>query len=388
MRLLYLADQVPNVDPAAGDGSALISYNLITSFSDDVEIDLLTFRWGPELPAVIEERVQSVTYLPLRPVRSALPRAAARAADIPAEQRRTSAGMRAFLAHQRGADVTLVHGPFLIGFAARSQGPTLFQAIDPGSFTLAHEARTAGSRPLAVYRRLKVARRLRRERALPEYVSLAVVNEGDAAAWSRSLGRPVLTLPNGVNMSKADSVQTDAVPTVCFVGSLNFGPNAASAKEVVNSVAPLVWERLPAARFLIAGRAPGADVLALSGSRVEVLGDVPDVSAVLARAHVGLFPDQFGLGTRNCVSEALAAGLPVVASEVAARGQHPSPLLHVGASAEQLAELVIEQLSAVMSASAVQRQPLGGVRTWQQAAVDYERALDALLGTSVDRVDR
>jgi glycosyltransferase involved in cell wall biosynthesis len=380
MRLLYLTDQVPNIDPVLGDGSALISYQLITHFGDDVEIDLLTFAAGPPVPPEIAERVRAITYLPMRSPTAGLLSSLARTAHVSAEVRRTRAGLAEFAQHQKMADVTLVHGPFLIGFAARSKGPTLFQAIDPGTLWQAHEAAMTSSPALAAYRRLKTRQGLRRERRLPPHVVPATVNEAEAQDWSAVLGRRVLALPNGVRASVPAARPAGSEPTVCFLGSLDFGPNVETATQLVAQVAPLVWQRHPSARFVIAGRNPGPEVLALAGPLVEVAANVPDVADVFARSDVAVFPDRQGFGTRNCVSEALAAGLPVVATDLAARGQQAGPLLRIGTGPAELANLVSEQLDRAGTHEAPTPAP---VRSWAQAAQEYDQALRALAGRLV-----
>ncbi len=379
MRLLYLADQVPNIDPVHGDGSALISYQLITHFDDDVEVDLLTFAAGPPLPAEVADRVRTVTYLPLRSPTAGLLSSLARTAHVSAEVRRTRQGLAEFAQHQKSADVTLVHGPYLIGFAARSKGPTLFQAIDPATLWQAHEAATTSSPALAAYRRAKTRQGLRRERRLPPNVVPATVNEAEAKDWAAALGRRVLALPNGVSASVPVARAAGSDPTVCFLGSLNFAPNVEAATELVAEVAPLVWQRHPAARFVIAGRNPGPEVLALAGPQVEVAANVPDVADVFARSDVAVFPDRLGFGTRNCVSEALAAGLPVVATDLAARGQQAGPMLLIGTGPAELADLVSAQLDRNGTHRPTAPPPTPA-RSWVQAAQEYDQALRALAG--------
>jgi glycosyltransferase involved in cell wall biosynthesis len=85
--------------------------------------------------------------------------------------------------------------------------------------------------------------------------------------------------------------------------------------------AALVVERHPSFRLQIAGAGPcGVELAALAGSlglmdRVEFLGDVSDVPALLARASLFVLPSVTE-GLPLTVLEAMACGLPVVATRV------------------------------------------------------------------------
>jgi hypothetical protein len=123
-------------------------------------------------------------------------------------------------------------------------------------------------------------------------------------------------------------------------------------------------------------------VLALAGPRVEVRANVPDLVDVFTDADVAAFPDEYGVGIRNSVHEALAAGLPVVATPVAARGQNVHPLLTVEEDAGRFVTEVVTRLTANRGTHG-----LGGsgtpARSWSDVAQDYlEELTTALHGTS------
>ncbi|TMG86624.1 MAG: glycosyltransferase family 4 protein [Betaproteobacteria bacterium] len=54
------------------------------------------------------------------------------------------------------------------------------------------------------------------------------------------------------------------------------------------------------------------DVKALSGPNVEILGFVPDISAVYESSDVAIAPMRFGGGLKGKIAEAMSFGLPVV----------------------------------------------------------------------------
>ncbi|GAB5078273.1 hypothetical protein ARTHROSP310_14140 [Arthrobacter sp. AD-310] len=209
---------------------------------------------------------------------------------------------------------------------------------------------------------------LRAERRLPARARLLTVGAGDAAAWSKKLARPVTSVANGAESAPRYRGKRNS-PVVCFVGSLNYGPNIDSAHVLVKKIAPMVWEHVPDAKFVVAGRQPADSVLALSADQVEVLANVPSVMDVFNGSDVAVFPDEHGVGIRNSVREALAANVPVVATPVAAREQAPHPLLTIEKDPTQFVDQVVNHLNGgpprLMSDTGSE------VRTWTQTAADY-----------------
>lgn len=324
MRLLLVAEDVPNRDPHSGDGSSMISYELLTRLPADVDVELVSFRGDVAVPAEVAARCLRVHLLGRRSRPAALLRSAGSLWEVGACERATDEAARLVAGLSVQHDVTLLHGPHVAFLAASLSGPAVLQVVDPWSIRTRMESVMAGP----VRRRFlgMQARRLEKaERSLPEQVTLLTVGLADAVSWSEVLGRPVTAVSNGVTV--ASPVPRATVPTVCFAGSLDYPPHVDSARRLVLAVAPLVWEVLPQARFVLAGRRPTADVLELAGDRVEVRADVPSLPQELARAHVAAFADRFGVGVRNTVREALAAGVPVVATPVAARGIAPVGLV-------------------------------------------------------------
>ncbi len=320
MRLLLVAETIPNRDPRSGDGSSMISYELLTRLPAVVAVELVTFEGDLDLPAEVAARCLRVHLLGRRSRLAGLLRSAGSAWEVGACERATDEAFRLVAGLSVQHDVTLLHGPHVAFLATSLAGPGVLQVVDPWSTRTRMEAAMAGP----VRRRFLSlqARRLESaERSLPAHVTLLTVGPQDAASWSEVLGREVTAVPNGVTV--ASPVPRAAVPTVCFAGSLDYPPNVDSAHRLVRAVAPLVWQQLPEVRFVLAGRRPTAEILALAGDQVEVRADVPALPEELARAHVAAFADRFGVGVRNTVREALAAGVPVVATPVAARGIAP-----------------------------------------------------------------
>lgn len=352
----------------------MIPYEVILALPPQIEVTLVTFQGVVEVPSAIRERCRDV--IVLNPTASAVREWWGLIGGVYPVDTRLTGG--AVLAQVRDLmaqhEATLVHGPHLGGLVralSAGAGPVAYQTVDPWSIRTSMEAElTTG--PRSWFRRYSARRRDRLERAIPPHVRLLTVGQADAQAWHRRLGREVVAVPNGITVSGADLPDsgTPLDPPVpgdylCFTGSLDYGPNVESATRLVRQVAPVIWEHRPDLHVVIAGRSPLPEVRALAGDRVRVLANVPDLLGLVRGAAVAVFPDLHGLGKRNSVSEALALGTPVVATEVGAREQGSHPLLTRAERDDEIARAALEALTRGASQDTV------AMRTWEDAAADY-----------------
>jgi glycosyltransferase involved in cell wall biosynthesis len=106
-----------------------------------------------------------------------------------------------------------------------------------------------------------------------------------------------------------------------FVGTMSYGANVDAATWFVSRILPRIRAQRPAVRLLLVGRGPNASVRRLARvPGVEITGQVPDVVPYLERATAFVAPLRVGGGFPNKVAEALAAGVPVVATSKAHAG--------------------------------------------------------------------
>ena len=114
------------------------------------------------------------------------------------------------------------------------------------------------------------------------------------------------------------AVTNATAPVAIFLGS-NFGPNIEAATFIVRNLAPA----LPGVSFLVCGGV--ADAPGLRGDlppNARLVGRMSDEEKIrcLHAADIALNPMFFGSGTNIKMLEFMAAGLPIVATAVGARG--------------------------------------------------------------------
>ena len=128
--------------------------------------------------------------------------------------------------------------------------------------------------------------------------------------------------PNGVDSSYFSPSGAPYDPdTLCFVGRMDYYPNQECMFDFCANVLPRIQERRPGTKLLIVGADPSRAVRKLGDQPgVTVTGQVPDVRPYLLRSALMVAPLNIARGTQNKILEAMASGVPVVASRVAAGG--------------------------------------------------------------------
>ena len=238
----------------------------------------------------------------------------------------------------------------------------------------------------ALYYRAQRDRMLRFERqASSRFDGVLAVSEEDARIFKEEmqLSNVLGVVPTGVDLDYFQSVPktTSAVPTVVFMGSMDWYANVDGVKWFVEAVWPLVQRQMPQARFVVVGRKPPAEIaaLAMSGRNIEVTGTVPDVRPFLRGADVIVVPLRIGGGTRLKIYEAMAAEVPVVSTRIGAEGLNVQDGRHVllADSAEDTAAQVVKVLGTPALGAELAQHALEEVArpcSWAAAAQIFETA--------------
>jgi sugar transferase (PEP-CTERM/EpsH1 system associated) len=177
--------------------------------------------------------------------------------------------------------------------------------------------------PLSLGYRLEGLKMLAAEKRLARQFDLCTTTT--RAEWETldgyGTGAQTDWFPNGVDagfFQPADAYDPD---TISFIGRMDYYPNQECMARFCREVWPLVKARRPAMKLLIVGADPSPEMRELGRlPGVTVTGSVPDVRPYIVGSALMVAPLAIARGTQNKILEAMAMGVPVVTSGVAAGG--------------------------------------------------------------------
>lgn len=140
-------------------------------------------------------------------------------------------------------------------------------------------------------------------------------------------------------------------PYVMFVGPLHRVENTDAMMFFATDVWPLVRAQVPDARLLIAGRKPNdAESPLFRTAGIELLGFVHDIDQYYARTSAVIAPIRLGAGLKFKVLDALARGVPLIATPVALEGVDTGlERIKEYSSPEEISRAVVESLQAPLT---------------------------------------
>ena len=179
-------------------------------------------------------------------------------------------------------------------------------------FPLSLGYRLEGTKMLAAEKRLARRFDLCTATTRAEWETLESYATGVATDW----------FPNGVDSEFFSPVDEPYEPeTISFIGRMDYYPNQEGMFRFCRETWPLLKDKRPGLKLLIVGADPSPAVRKLEElSGVTVTGSVPDVRPHIRGSALMVAPLAIARGTQNKILEAMAMGVPVVTSGIAAGG--------------------------------------------------------------------
>jgi glycosyltransferase involved in cell wall biosynthesis len=306
---------VSSYTPTVESGRGRRTYGLVRALAAAGPVDFVHTRFGAPAPSSQYRDLPGLTLHPVarsRGPRRALAFLRARAAGAPTPIARGVSGELARVADRvaEGADQLIADDPMaavaLAGVARRR--PVIYSA---------HNLESAFRLDWGPRDRLEDFERRLIERSVETWMPSAA----DLAGAARLAPTARLRLvPNVVDVAAVEPVNglPRAEPVALLVADFLYPPNREGLGFLLDEVMPRAWARAPTLRLHVVGRAldppPPAD------PRVRFLGFVDDLEAAYAVASCAVVPLLSGGGSPLKFIEALAHGLPVVATPKAAAG--------------------------------------------------------------------
>ncbi|WIV95948.1 TIGR03087 family PEP-CTERM/XrtA system glycosyltransferase [Kinneretia aquatilis] len=206
---------------------------------------------------------------------------------------------------------------------------------DAKPFPLSLGYRLEGYKMLAAEKRLARRFDLCTATTRAEWQTLNDYGTGAATDW----------FPNGVDADYFSPDGTDYDPdTISFIGRMDYYPNQECMSRFCAETWPLIKARRPQMKLTIVGADPSPAMRKLGEiDGVTVTGSVPHVQPYVRKSALMVAPLAIARGTQNKILEAMAMGVPVVTSSIAAGGVDAESETHllVADTPQQCAEAVL-----------------------------------------------
>ncbi len=193
-------------------------------------------------------------------------------------------------------------------------------------------------------------------------------------------------IPNGVDLVSFPCRANDVGGNrLIFIGAMDNLANIDSVCFFAKEVLPEIQKRYPNTTFDIVGARPAPEVLALKDKPgVNVMGKVPSMVDYLHQATVCVVPMRTGFGIKNKTLEAMAAGVPIVASDRGLEGLIvDSTNVPLRALRANNIDEYVNGISKLFESSQLRRELSNNARqmvetefTWQSAGRRYEEIMN------------
>jgi sugar transferase (PEP-CTERM/EpsH1 system associated) len=190
--------------------------------------------------------------------------------------------------------------------------------------------------------------------------------------------KKIHVVPNAVDLRHFSFRQFDTENNlIVFCGKLDYYPNADAVLFFSRAVWPLLRARRPALRFEIVGSRPPRSVLQLSGrENIHVVPSVSDVRPHLGRAALAICPIRLRAGTQFKVLEAMALGVPVVASRICCPGFAVEPGKHLLVA--DTPEEFVSTIELLLDNQALREKLIRAGRSFVETHHDWNHAVETL----------
>ena len=193
----------------------------------------------------------------------------------------------------------------------------------------------------------------------------------------------ITVIPNGVDLVSFHNRSHDpGGKKIIFIGAMDNLANIDSVCFFSEQVLPGIHQKYPDATFDIVGSRPAPEVLELGKKPgINVMGRVPSMAEYLHQSTVCVVPMRTGFGIKNKTLEAMAAGIPVVASDRGLEGldvdsiNTPIRALRANQPTEYINAIsqLFEQPQLRQQISMNARQLIENQFTWEMAGKNYEQ---------------
>lgn len=152
---------------------------------------------------------------------------------------------------------------------------------------------------------------------------------------------------------------------ILFLGNMYFQPNQEAVNDIVNKIAPLVFQKNKNVNFRFVGDVPDILREKHQSERVTFQGRVQDINQAFKNVRVCIVPVMTGGGMRVKILTYMASGIPIISTKVAASGIHYKRFLNIANNPLEFANKIVEVMNDLP------RSICQGKQAYQEALMNH-----------------
>ncbi len=212
-------------------------------------------------------------------------------------------------------DIAHAYTPWIRSYCPSAQ--VIFDCVDLHFLRFEREAKVKNDPDLA-----RRANEYRKKETLlfdTSDVVIAISEEEKAIVRRMAPGCRVEVIQNVFEEESASAPLSER-RGLLFIGHYLHSPNVDAVLYFVQEILPLVRAEIPDAEFLVVGSNMTDEVKSICAPDVRLVGFVENVKPIFDACRVFVAPLRYGAGIKGKVGQAMARGLPMVLTHVAAEG--------------------------------------------------------------------
>ena len=149
-----------------------------------------------------------------------------------------------------------------------------------------------------------------------------VVSPVEATLLEQYIPRRKLFVISNIHIPNPGHATFEERGGIVFVGSYQHPPNVDAVDFFFDSILPLVHKRLPKLDIHIVGSSMPKRWQAHATKHIHLHGHMADLSPLYQQVRIAIAPIRYGAGVKGKINQAMAYGVPVVATTIAVEGMH------------------------------------------------------------------
>ncbi|NQY11918.1 MAG: glycosyltransferase [Flavobacteriales bacterium] len=173
-----------------------------------------------------------------------------------------------------------------------------------------------------------------------------IISEQDQNLIIHPINHSISIISNGIDSDFFVPEEIKIEYDILFAGNMQYPPNVEGATYIAKQILPIVQEKYPNIKFLIAGANPARSIQNLASENITVTGWVEDIRDCYSSSLIFLAPMQIGTGLQNKLLEAMSMKLPCITSSLVnnALGAKVNHSILIGDTPQDYANHIIDLL--------------------------------------------